>query len=664
MRSVKAAAVFMAAVLLSVFMPQIQVFADDDEYYTVTEPLSEENGVLTIDTGSPWYKVNCFENDSRYIICVKGSDGKPVMLTAADRSDKEYVWRYYLRTMVTSTAPRCATLYSNSFYLGCHEDKLYTYSRSWTDGDTAWDYYDGKLRYNEDGTDCYLKYNEGSKEPFSCTFDPAEASEVSIYTNGDKLGRCISRQPAAQSYVIEGSGYKAPSFSVGLSSLDIITDDIKWYVDGTEQSCAKLEFTADVLAGKPAGVHRVNCIVTAHDNNGVHYREKSADAAFVIAKGVLPDSVVSFSDIHEQYGFIPDAIKNVIQRTGGYIPSLVVCTGDLVNGPTVDKDTMLSRYYPQIVSALGGLDAVFVSGNHDSGEAASIMSAAAKLGAEGNISPSGGQIFRGTSSEAASNGRNSRFARGITVYGLNFEVSQNKQDSTYTYSYDKAIKELDSFLRKTAANYNGELVIISAHSGLHVLGVLPQSVSSGGGPIGQWVGENQYNVDKSYEMAKLINSYAEKYNMDIMYLFGHNHSRQERELIMTDGAVLISTESYAERSYGSQKLSFTYAHSGYLSTTIGCADANFSFIYRDGDNYSFDLIRISDDRVRHTDIKAKSRFREPPAVTTSAATTASAANPGTSTASHNSPKTGDSSGFAVIFVSAAAIMLLSRKRKN
>ncbi|WP_037292879.1 hypothetical protein, partial [Ruminococcus flavefaciens] len=257
-----------------------------------------------------------------------------------------------------------------------------------------------------------------------------------------------------------------------------------------------------------------------------------------------------------------------------------------------------------------------------------------------------------------------RFARGITVYGLNFEVSQNKQDSTYTYSYDKAIKELDSFLRKTAANYNGELVIISAHSGLHVLGVLPQSVSSGGGPIGQWVGENQYNVDKSYEMTKLINSYAEKYNMDIMYLFGHDHSRQERELIMTDGAVLISTESYAERSYGSQKLSFTYAHSGYLSTTIGCADANFSFIYRDSDNYSFDLIRISDDRVRHTDIKAKSRFREPPAVTTSAATTASVANTGTVTASHNSPKTGDSSGFAVIFVSAAAVMLLSRKRKN
>ena len=659
----KAAALTFAAAVFSLSLP-VCASAAGDYYFTVTAPLSEDNGVLTLSDGQKWYKVNSFEDENDYIICVKGNDGQQKIFTAEDDRSSEYIWHYYRETMVTSVAPRYTSLSSSSFRLTYHEGQLYTASNWWNDGDSVWDYSGGTLSYNGNGKMHYLRYSEDSASPVSVTDNASEAAQVSIYSRGNQLSRCISRHPSAESYVIEGSGYAAPQFSVELSPKDMTVDSVKWFVDGREQDFAKLSFTAETLTDKPVGVHHVGCLVEGHDSDGVHYRERSADAAFVIAKGVKPDSFMSFSDIHEQYGFIDQAIERIMERTGGYIPSLIVCTGDLVNGPTMDKDSMLSRYYPQIVSHLGGLDAVFVSGNHDSGEAASIMSVRADLGADKKNGFGGGQIFRGMSEAVKENGRNSRFAKGITVYGLNFENALYRSGDEYTYSYDRAIKDIDSFLKKTAENYNGELVVISAHSGLHVLGLQPQSVNANGSSIGKWIGENQYNVDRSDELAKLINSYAEKYDMDIMYLFGHDHSRAETEFILSDGDTLVSTKKYRDSTYDSQKLSFTYGHSGFLSTTIGSASARFSFIYRDGDSYSYDIINIYGSTIRHRDIKAKSDFREP-AVTTTASAAASTASSTKAKVSADSPKTGDRSAavFAVVPF-AVLILLISMKKKD
>ena len=209
-------------------------------------------------------------------------------------------------------------------------------------------------------------------------------------------------------------------------------------------------------------------------------------------------------------------------------------------------------------------------------------------------------------------------------------------------------------------------MVISAHSGLHVLGVQPESMTRYGIQISKWIGENQYNIDNSYELTKLINSYAEKYNMDIMYLFGHDHSRQESELIMIDGDDLTSTVEYSSRSYDTQPLKFTYAHSGYLSTTIGCADAHFSFVYRNGENYSFDLMSTYNDTLRHTEIKAKNTFKEP-VVTTSASTTVPTKTTAAGTSAKkgsDSPATGDKFSIIGIAVPAAVLMLISRKRKK
>ena len=191
--------------------------------------------------------------------------------------------------------------------------------------------------------------------------------------------------------------------------------------------------------------------------------------------------------------------------------------------------------------------------------------------------------------------------------------------------------------------------------------VLPDSVNKNGMRINSWIGENAYNIDRSYELAALINSYAKRYGMDIMYLFGHDHSRSETELVLTEGDELISTVSYADRSTGAQKLHFTYAHSGYLSTVIGSADTSFSFIYRDGGGYSCDLIRTSDDRTRHTFVQARYVPEETAAAVTTAATAETTA--ASSAVKTENPKTGDGMN-AVAILLPTMVLLLSRKRKN
>jgi len=646
--------VAVAALIVMLMCVPLGTFAASGAHFTLTDVAAGADGSITVG-GQEWFRAASFDDDKDYIITVK--DGGEKALTVADDEQSSCIWHYYRQTMVVSTTPRFTSLKSGSYYLVFSGDKLRTaYTRA-VSGDLVWEHVGSALRYNEAGTYSYLRYDAGSDEPLSVTAELSEAAEVNIYTNGEQLERCIVSQPHAESCVIEGSGYPAPVFTVGLADVDV--DSISWYVDGEEQDCDSLSFTAETLTGRSAGVHRVSCLVEAHDSSGIRYREKSEDAVFVIAKGVVPDSVITFSDVHEEYTRIGDAIACVIERTGGYIPSLVICTGDFVNGPKADADAMLGRYYPRIVAELGGLDAVFVSGNHDSGEAASAMSAAADLGA-GENPPAGGLIFSGKSAE---NGTNSRFAKGVIVYGLNQEAAMVDKDGSTAYTYENVLGDIESFLSKTAADYHGELVIISAHTGLHTLGVQPDSVNKNGARLTDWIGENAYNIDRSYELAALINRCAEQYGMDIMYLFGHDHSRAESELIMTDGDELISTESYADMTTGSQLLRFTYAHSGYLSTVIGSADSSFSFIYRDGDGFAYDLIRTYDSRTRHTDIAARYVPAETAAATSAVTTSAATTTAAVTSAKTENPRTGDDTGTWLI-VLPAVLLLVSRRRKK
>ena len=403
--------------------------------------------------------------------------------------------------------------------------------------------------------------------------------------------------------------------------------------------------------------------------------------------------------MHEEYGLISDAIAAVIDKTGGYIPSLVICTGDFVYGPTVEKERELNRYFPQIMAHLGGLDAVFVAGNHDSAAAASVMSSAAGLGADEALSANGGLLFDGDSAANLSHGRNSRSAKGIITYGIHFDAAIRNTAEGICYTYEDVIRDVESFLQKTAAQYHGELVVISAHSGLHVIGEQPESVSLYHLPLSAWLGENMYNVDCSYELAQTINRYAEQYDMDILYLFGHDHSRSEAEMFLTEGDTLFSTMHYADRSIGSQKLHFTYAHAGYLSSVIGCADRRFTFIYRDGSRFRYDLLHSDGSVEREEIFTAKNQYKAPvsehtaalPVVTEASAASADAqtttvtnmqtANPSSAPQSQTSAavtaagtvasaeknagvNTGEEQHLTMIAVPALFVLLLSRNRKK
>jgi uncharacterized Zn-binding protein involved in type VI secretion len=262
---------------------------------------------------------------------------------------------------------------------------------------------------------------------------------------------------------------------------------------------------------------------------------------------------------------------------------------------------MLSDYFPKMKPCLGGLDTVYVAGNHDSGEAIVKMNGLSGI-SSGDQTAAGGEIFRGSSKSVQSHNRNSAFAQGIVVYGLNYQACVREDG---TFSYEDVLPDIESFLKTTAKDYKGETVIISAHSGLHVMGKDAASTGRDGKELSEWAGGNAYNVSGSYELTKLLNTYAEKYNMNILYLFGHDHSKGEAEFILSPGDSITGTKDYSESTFGSQKLSFTYAHSAYLSTHIGSADAHFSFIYNNRDEIVYNFMSLKGEETSTTLIKAK-----------------------------------------------------------
>ena len=665
MKHARPFAFLLCMLFLSSVCLTFSVASASEAFYSAIPVPAEQNGILTTEDGQKWYKVKRFEDDADYILSVRNDAGEQKLLAVTGDAGAQYIWRFTRYSMTASDVPRVSELSSGRYALACWKGKLYTTYSGSENGDMVWDHDEQVLRYRCGDTVSYLKYHDGSDEPFTVTDSKADASAFTIYSRAATLERCITRQPAAASYVTEGSGYPAPEFSVGLS--DVTADSISWFVDGQEQSCSAPTFTADILADRPSGVHRVSCLVAAHDSDNVYYREQSAEAAFVIAKGVMPDSFLTFSDVHEEYNLITDAIEQIMQQTNGLIPSLVICSGDLVNGPTAYRETELSRYYPQIVSHLGGLDTVFVAGNHDSAEAASFMSAAAGLGADANLPAKGGLIFDGESEAVAANGTNSRYAKGIITYGINYAAAQKETAGGIRYSYEDIISDVDSFLKTAAENYHGELIVISAHSGLHVIGLQPQSVNGYQMRLSGWLGENMYNVDMSFELAQTINRYAEQYNMDIMYIFGHDHSRNETEMFLTDGDLLISPKQYADWSTDSQTLHFTYANAGYLSTVIGSANQNYSFVFRDGDHFSHNLLHTDGTLLRHREIKAKHPYEEPlPETTAAPAQTTTADTAVRTTASvqkASAPETGDSLPVLLLAVPALAVLAAGARRR-
>lgn len=652
---------------------------------TLSDSFFVKDGTISY-KDTEWYKVNYLEDNKPYLITVCNPDGSERLLTASYSDHENCIWNYKRDTNTSSTRPPHSTLDSENDYLMCYDDEVAMNWSSYLDSASIWKYESGNLYYTSADIDYYIKLDEKSRTGLSYTDDVSEADKINIYTHGERLGKCITEQPKSESYVIADSGYEATIYSISVSENTEI-DAVIWYVDDESYQNNSLEFRADSLKGQSAGVHKVKCLVEGHDSENTHYRETSATASFIIANGVIPDSFMTFSDLHEEFNLIGDAITTVMDENNGCIPSLIVCSGDWVNGPSGDYDRVMNQFYPRFVAQFGGIDAVFVAGNHDNGKAAADMSVLAGLGADKISENNCGVIFSGNSDEVNQNANSGKYGKSLVVYGINYQASAERNGFTWNYDYTNVINDLGEFLENTSKNYNGELIVISAHSGLHILGIQPESVNPENHSISNWAGDGAYNIDKSDELAELINRYSADYDMNIIYLFGHNHSRKETEMFLSDGDTVISTHSYQSKQKVSQILNFTYAHSGYLSSEIGCADKMFSIIKCDGESFTYDLMKIGSGIVRHEEIASKTPIPETKVTTventvvvTTAVTSVVAAETTTTAAASsadkkhqttsrqdesetkNSPNTSDSGSVMAFLALFTAIAFISRKR--
>jgi len=443
-------------------------------------------------------------------------------------------------------------------------------------GDSGWTYeYDagsgaGKLSYpvtvGETTKLYYLTFEKDESEAsFGCTDNASQAAAVVLYTNGEPSAGDIriTKQPEAVPYVISGEAHDAPTFSVTVDApAGAVTT---WSVDGVSAADP-----GEALRDAAVGVHEVCCTVAYTDANGTAFAATSDKVNYIVCGGVIENSLLTFSDVHETFGNIGKAIGEIMAANDGKIPALIVCTGDWANvHPNVDHDTTVSTYLPALKAQSGGIDTVFVAGNHENGAAASEASAAADLGYDA----ARGVVYNSAVRGAAVS---SRVNDGLIVFGVNFDDIH--PDGGYRYA--NVIGKLTAFFESLMDSYNNELIVTSAHAGLHVLGVQPESNATA------WAGDNAYNVDGAYDVVTLLNSYADAYGMDILFLFGHDHSKKETEFLLGRGDAIYSTKDYAASEdaerYGAQTLRFTYAHAGYLTGSINGTE-HYSFITWNGD---------------------------------------------------------------------------------
>ena len=594
----------MAALLLNCF----PVYAEAE--VSVTDiPVVQKDGIVSYN-GEDYYKVNAPAAGQDALIAAYDDEGELHALALDNGESVSAVWGFAQDKLGIAGEGAFNLVFEDEYQLKPTEGMLTLGENSTglppppsSAGETPkrpisldhWEYQNDTLYYVSGEVCFFLTFTE---EGFSVTDDEAAASEIVLFSKGDTLGKCIGTQPGPAHYETADSGFAAPGFSVTLLNDDIIPDSVEWYIDGEAQGADTLNFSAEALTGRPAGLYRVYCKVEGHDSRYYYYKETSDTVNFIIAKGVIPNSVLTFSDVHQEFENIGQAIEQIMEENGGCIPSLIVNTGDWVTDFAAPDDDFRNIWFGKMLAQQGGIDSVFVSGNHDSSPATAELTFAAGLGTGNDLDDGVGVIFDSRSEDKNRNAGSSRGAEGLIVYGLNYDGLEKQTADGKKYTYENAISQLEAFLSELAKGYNNELIIISSHSGLHTLGVQPESTDADGKLIAEWAGDNEYNLDMSYELAELLNKYATEYNMDIMFLFGHDHSKGEAEFIITPGGELTSTKSFTDKTYGTQKIAFTYAHAGYISSKIGSADRHYSFIRWDDENIYTELKWLEDSSAR------------------------------------------------------------------
>ncbi len=408
---------------------------------------------------------------------------------------------------------------------------------------------------------------------FGCSTEPC--SGILIYTYGNAAGNIITREPRPVPYYVRGdAGYTdIPVFSVEFDVSGLTNVSCQWYLNGKPVAEGPV-LALPEFASMPVGVHGIFCQISGQDSMGTWYREESSTVNFIVCSGVIENSFLTFSDVHNYFTAIGHSIQNVMNANEGKIPALIICTGDWSSlKPSADYETTAHKLIPALKAQFSGIDSVFLSGNHDDGLAALDETVKANLGYDEEL----GIIYDSRENVRENVSANSSLANeDLIVYGLFFDEIMLDEE----YSYTEVLPKLKGFLEELKNNYHNELIVISSHTGLHAIGVQPESAEYVDKP---WLGDNAYNVSRSDEVVSLLNHYADSYGMDIVFLFGHDHSKGEKEFTLNYGDTIYSVVDGNEETCETQDIHFVYSHAGYTIENVHGGQHYSFFTWNDED---------------------------------------------------------------------------------
>ena len=327
-------------------------------------------------------------------------------------------------------------------------------------------------------------------------------------------------------------------------------------------------FTAAVTVTTPAETEGGDPTTETHTAT-------SSYAAYIVAAGVLENSAITFSDVHESWSSVGKAIGTVITQNEGKIPALIICTGDWssTKGKGADEEETLS-VIAKLKLQLADIDAVFSSGNHEDGATTIANADVGNYNATVAEGDTYGIIYDNRANNDLTDeakeddeafGTSDALKTDVIVYSLTFDAVESSND------YADIITALEATLKQLVEEEFDGVFYIASHTGLHVLGIQPQSAAGG---ASEWAGSNTYNINNSYAMVTMLNKYAAQ-GLDIVFMFGHDHSKGESEIYLTPGNVIYSTINYDDQVYSKQTILFTYGHAGYLGGS-GASTTSFS----------------------------------------------------------------------------------------
>ena len=387
----------------------------------------------------------------------------------------------------------------------------------------------------------------------------------------DTYSLTFTAQPDVIPWVLADSDYEAPTLTVCVKPAEEIKADsilFQWKTDDRllgdpitvpvdDTGCAVCTLVAEKLQGKSVGVYRVYCEAVPVVDGAVSGKAvQSWTTNLIVCRGIQEGCVLAFSDLHESWDNLGTALEHTLETNDGYLPACIIATGDFANdryaGDAQElQETFTEKIMNRVRLQLADLNTFWVAGNHDNLQAVSAANA--------EFTP----------------------PEGFVLLELDYEKT--------TAGGESFREELQTELEEICASNQNVWVILSAHTGLHTIGVDPDSAASG---AKAWSGGNGYNLPESSEIVKMLNDYAAR-GLNLIYLFGHNHTQKEAEFLKSPGQTIISTDDATLGTYETNTLQFYYGHAGYLTHTKN-GHMSYTILTTDDNEINIQRFRLSE----------------------------------------------------------------------